>query len=370
MSDSELARLYDDMAREHLTPLWKLESSILPPVPCPKSVAWLWKWKELFDVASRSGRLVTIERGGDRRAVALSNPGLGGAPYATPTLWAAVQWLNGHEVAPAHRHTAQAVRFIIDGRGGYSTVQGDKVYLGRGDMVINPPWYWHDHGSDADEPTIWMDGLDIPLNNYLDANFFEPHAGEQQAVTQVLDGSVMKYGVGQLRPAWEPRSDRYPPIFAYKWELTERALLNLSRVDSSPFDDVALEYTNPHTGRSVMDTISCWIQMLRPAAHTQAHRHTSSAVYYVFEGRGATVIDGIRFDWEQGDMFVVPSWAAHEHLNALNDQRAVMFSIHDTPVMAALGKYREEPLPSSGGRQKVTGRFDSTRVQRANSEAP
>jgi gentisate 1,2-dioxygenase len=141
VSEAKLNALYSDMETENLTPLWKLESDILPWSPQPRAVPWLWKWADLYEIAERSGALVPIERGGDRRAVALRNPGLDGQPYATSTLWAAVQWLNGREVAPAHRHTAQAVRFIIDGSGSYSTVEGDKVYLERGDLVLNPPWF-------------------------------------------------------------------------------------------------------------------------------------------------------------------------------------------------------------------------------------
>ena len=358
----ELDDLYADMKRDSLTPLWQLEADIMPWHPKPKAVPWLWKWPGLFDIARRSGNLVPIERGGDRRAIALSNPGLEGKPYATPTLWAAVQWLNGREVAPAHRHTAQAVRFIIDGKGAYSTVEGDKVYLERGDMVINPPWYWHDHGSDADGAAIWMDGLDIPLNQYLDASFFEPAARETQEVTAVLNGTVLKYGVGQLRPAWESRAVKYPPIFVYKWADTERALENLARADAaSMFDDVALEYTNPHTGASVMDTMTCWIQMLRPGVQTKAHRQVNSAVYHVFEGHGSTIIDGVVFEWSQGDMFVIPSWAAHEHHNGSDEDRAILFSIQDTPVMVALGKYREEALTENDGHQAITRSFDSGR---------
>src|SRR6266508_2646612 len=337
--ETEVDQLYQDLAANHLAPLWRLEASIMPWFPKPKAVPWLWRWPDLHDVAQRSGDLISIERGGDRRAIALSNPGLGGLPYATPTIWAAVQWLNGREVAPAHRHTAQAVRFIIGGEGAYSTVEGDKVFLRRGDLVLNPPWLWHDHGSEADEPSIWMDGLDIPLNNYLDASFFEPYSGDVQPVTEVLDGTILKYSVGQLRPAWEARSADYPPISTYKWADTERALNNLAQVDASPFDDVALEYTNPHSGGPVMRTMTCWIQMLRPGVHTQAHRQVNNAVYHVFEGRGSTIINGVRFDWSQGDMFVVPSWAWHEHCNAAADGRAILFSIQDTPVMTALHKY-------------------------------
>ena len=354
---SEIAQLYDDTEACHLTPLWRIEETLMSRQPKPKAIPWLWKWSALHDIAERSGKLVPIERGGDRRAIALSNPGLAGQPFATPTLWAAVQWLNGHEVAPAHRHTAQAVRFIINGSGSWSTVEGDRVFLERGDFVLTAAWLWHDHGSKSDEPAIWMDGLDIPLNNYLDASFFEPSTSEVQAVTQVLNGTVLKYGVGQLRPAWEKRIVEHPPMHTYKWADTERALTNLAQVDASPFDDVALEYVNPQTGGSVMPSFTAWIQMLRPGIQTQAHRHVSSAVYHVFEGHGATIINGTRFEWEQGDMFVIPSWAWHEHCNTSKDERAILFSIHDTPVMVALNKYREEAYTEHNGYQQVTGVF-------------
>lgn len=358
MLEPEFEKLYQEMDRNNMKPLWRAAHSIMPQTPKPKSVPWLWKWSNVYKTAKRAGELVTIDRGGDRRAMALANPGLGGLPYATATLWAAVQWLNGHETAPAHRHSAQAIRFIIDGKGGYSTVEGDKVYLERGDFVINPPWYWHDHGSDADTPMVWMDALDVPLTNYLEASFFEPNERDIQETKPILDGSVLKYGVGQMRPAWERPCQRYSPIFTYKWETTERALTNLAKVDASPFDDVALEYTNPHTGKPVMDTMTAWIQIIRPGIHTQAHRQVNSAVYHVHEGRGATIIEDVRYDWEQGDFFVIPTWAYHEHINESKTDRAVLFSIQDTPVLVALGKYREEALAENRGHQVVKESFD------------
>jgi len=282
-----------------------------------------------------------VERGGDRRAIALANPGQGGLPYATSTLWAAVQWLNGREVAPAHRHTSQAIRFIIDGAGSYSTVEGDKVFLERGDLVLTPPWMWHDHGSESDERAVWMDALDIPLNNFLDASFFEPYPSETQEITAQLNRSVLKYGIGQLRPAWERPSVGYSPLSTYKWADTERALENLASVEADPFDDVVLE----HTGGPVMRSFSCWVQLLRPGVHTRAHRHTGSWVHLAFEGHGETIVDGVRHAWGPGDMFVVPSWAAHEHVNTSADERAILFSVHDTPLLEALDKYRVEALP-------------------------
>lgn len=355
--DAEVAQLYGDMHTQSLVPLWRIEEALMMTQPKPRTIPWLWKWDTLHEIAARSGRLVPIERGGDRRAIALSNPGLGGQPFATQTLWAAVQWLNGQEVAPAHRHTAQAIRFIINGSGSWSTVEGDRVFLERGDFVLTAPWLWHDHGSKSDEPAIWMDGLDIPINNYLDASFFEPYPQATQPVTEVLGGTVLKYGVGQLRPAWEKRSTQYPPMHTYKWADTERALTNLAQVAASPFDDVVLEYINPHTGGSVMPSFSCWIQMLRPGVQTLAHRHVGSFVYHVFEGEGESIINGVRFEWKQGDFFVIPGWAWHEHSNHSQSERAVLFCMHDTPLLMALNKYREETYTEQQGHQSVTGTF-------------
>lgn len=355
VQETGIARLRDAMQQAHVMPLWELEARIMGAAPAPRTLPWLWRWDQIYALAREAGALVPLERGGDRRALALANPGQDGLPYATSTLWVALQWLNGREVAPAHRHTSQAIRFIVDGSGSYSTVEGDRVFLERGDLVLTPPWTWHDHGSESDERAIWMDALDIPLNNFLDGAFFEPYPDETQPMNKVLNGSVLKYGVGQMRPAWEPRSTEYPPLMTFKWADTERALTRLAQVESNPFDDVALEYTNPHTGAPVMKSFSCQIQMLRPGTHTQAHRHTGSWVYLAFEGSGATVIDGVRYDWREGDMFVLPSWATHEHLNASGSDRAILFAVHDTPLLRAVDKYRTEPAPVE--RQAVTGTF-------------
>jgi gentisate 1,2-dioxygenase len=354
--DAAVETLRSDMKAGNLIPLWELEGEIMGLSPRPKTVPWLWHWEDLYGIAERAGELIPVERGGDRRAIALANPGQGGMPYATSTLWAAVQWLNGREVAPAHRHTSQAIRFIIDGAGSYSTVEGDKVFLERGDLVLTPPWLWHDHGSESDERAIWMDALDIPLNNYLDAPFFENYPHEKQEISKHLNGTVLKYGVGTLRPAAEERQVKYPPMFTYKWADTERALINLAEVESDPYDDVFMEYVNPQTGGPVMRTFSSNIQMLRPGCHTQAHRHTGSSVYLAFEGDGETVIDGVSFEWSSGDMFVVPSWATHEHVNGSSSDRAILFSVTDAPLLKAVDKYRVE---AADGNQEVEGRFEA-----------
>ncbi len=180
-------------------------------------------------------------------------------------------------------------------------------------------------------------------------------------MTAQINGTVLKHGVGQLRPAWEQRSTRYPPLSTYKWADTERALLNLAQVDASPFDDVALEYTNPHTGGPVMQSFTCWIQMLRPRrAYASPPTHRQRGLLGV-RGCGATIINGVEFDWSRGDMFVVPSWAVHEHINWSGDERAILFSIQDTPLLQAVNKYREEACTENGGYQVVSGVFDPSR---------
>lgn len=358
MQENRIEGLLENFAQTNLQPLWTLESDIMPHTPRPKAIPYLWNWDEVYKLAEEAGELITLDKGGDRRAIALANPGLGGMPFATETLWMAVQWLNGKEVAPAHRHTPQAIRFIVDGAGSYSTIEGDRVYLEKGDLVLNPPLLWHDHGSDSNERAIWIDGLDIPLTRYLNANFFEHSHKEVQDVERVQNYSILKYGSGTMKPAWEKEKPKYPPLSTFKWSKTEQALLDLEKSGSaSLFDDIALEYINPLTGNPVMSTFSCWIQMIRPGVHTLAHREVCSTVYFVFEGSGYTVIDGVRFDWKKGDLFVVPNWKLHEHANTSSTERAILFSINDRPTMEALDKYREQEYTENGGHQEVKSVF-------------
>jgi gentisate 1,2-dioxygenase len=316
-----------------------------------------WRWAAIEPLIRRTGELVTPDRGVERRILRLANPGVLGKT-ATHTLSTAVQLLLPGECAPAHRHSPAAIRFIMQGHGAYTTVEGEKCPMEPGDLVLTPSWTWHDHGSESSGPVIWMDGLDIPLIRSLETMFYEAFPDDRQSVSKALGDSVRRYGAGGLKPAWaKPRPD-LPPLVHYTWEHTYAALQQLATVDASPFDGVAMEYINPATGGSALRTIGCWIQMLRPEVHTRAHRQTSSAVYYVFAGQGFSVIEGERFDWNQGDFFVVPPWVWHEHINT-GEAEALLFSIQDVPVFEALGLYREEAYTPNGGHQPVTRVFES-----------
>ena len=319
----------------------------------PQVVTFAWRWADAKPLVLQSGEIVTPDRDVERRVLRLANPGL--AHGTTHTISAALQLLLPGENAPAHRHTPTAIRWVLQGQGAYTTVEGDKCYMEPGDLVLTPSWTWHDHNNEGSEPMIWLDGLDTPLVNNLEATFYEQYPEDQQPIVGVGE-SERKYASGALRPAWEEAGTPYSPLWHYKWDRTQEALRRLAQVDASPFDDVAMEFSDPATGGPVLKTMACWIQLLRPGSGTKAHRHTSSAVYQVFRGKGHSVINGQRFDWAEGDFLVVPAWAWHEHAND-GDDEAILFSIQDIPVMKALSLYREEPYAENAGHQPVTAHF-------------
>jgi len=300
----------------------------------------LWQWVEIEPLLRRTAEFMAPGRGGERRILRIANPGVP-ERTSTHTISLALQYLLPGEVAPAHRHTPNAIRFMLRGQGAYTTVDGDKCVMQPGDLVLTPSMTWHDHGNEGTEPVIWLDGLDSPVIRYLEALSMEPHPEQRQATGLRTGLSECRYGTAGLRPAWNPTDGRPGHLLHYRWEATHDALLRLATVEASPLDDVMLEFIAPATGRSLLPTIGCYIQMLRPGVRTRTHRQTSSAVYVVFEGSGSTVIDGVRYDWQQGDILAVAPWAAHAHSNE-GRAPAILFSIQDVPLLKSLGLYREE----------------------------
>jgi gentisate 1,2-dioxygenase len=152
----ELKQLYEDFESASLAPLWTQRDDLMPDVPTPKAVAHVWQWKKLFNIAERSGELVPVGRGGERRALGLRNPGLPGTAFATPTLWCAIQYLGPHETAPEHRHSQNAFRFVIEGKGVWTVVNGDPVAMERGDLLLTAGWNFHGHHNETDQPMAWI----------------------------------------------------------------------------------------------------------------------------------------------------------------------------------------------------------------------
>lgn len=195
-----------------------------------------------------------------------------------------------------------------------------------------------------------MDGLDVPLTKALNAIFFEMAREQRVPATKPVNGSQAMYGHGRLSPTWVKEAPKFSPLMLYSWEQTMQALSALRDREASPYEGVALEYTHPLTGGPVMPTIGCRVQLIRPGERLKARRVTGSAVFCVAQGAGRTIIDGKRFDWGKGDIIALPSWALHEHANTASGD-AILFSIHDRPVLEALGFYREEALAENGGHQ-------------------
>jgi gentisate 1,2-dioxygenase len=324
--------------QNHMWGLWEIASQMTPQ-PRPEAVAHQWKWSILEQVVKQSATAVPV--GDERRAMQLFNPGLNGAWATTNTLIAAVQVLLPGEIARAHRHSPAAIRFIMQGNGAYTAVEGEKVVMHEGDLVLTPSWQWHDHGNETKETVVWMDGLDVPLTKALNCIFFQMHEELKADHSKPVNGSKALYGHGHLAPTWVKERPRFSPLMLYSFDQTMEALHALRDHDASPYEGIALEYTNPQTGGPVTPTIACRIQMIRKGEKLKARRVTGSSVFHVVQGKGRSVIEGKTFDWGKGDIIALPSWAQHAHSNT-GAEEAILFSISDRPVIESLGFYREE----------------------------
>jgi gentisate 1,2-dioxygenase len=336
-----LEELYDVLPSLNCEPLWTMKGA-LTREPATKMVPALWHYDDVRDMILRAGELISAEDA-DRRVLGFKNPGCGDHEMvrATDTLWAAIQLVLPGEIAPAHRHTAAAIRYIIEGEGGYTTVNGRKVIMETGDFLLTPNWSWHEHGHEGSGPMIWLDGLDLPMVNTLRLVFAD--FGGADVADRPLPAEALR--TGALRPRWAGDAADAPTLV---WKLADvEATLEAHRdAEGSPFDDLIFEYRDPATNGPVMPTMSASMQMLRAGVETQAHRHTSSHVYHVVRGSGSTTISGERLEWRAGDTFALPTWAEHSHANP-GGEDALLFSFSDEPAIEALGLLRAQPPGSS-----------------------
>jgi gentisate 1,2-dioxygenase len=341
-----LREYYRRLATLQAGALWTVANKIEPWFPQPRSVPMLWSYRDLRPLVLEALGLVSGDDAG-RRVVMLVNPQRQEEAATVGLLYSGLQVMGPGESMTAHRHQASALRFVLEGHGAWTIVDGQRLTVGPRDFAITPNWTWHEHGNEGgDAPVIWQDGLDIPLVNALDAPFYEVHPDVYQKQDCVDNSSLLSHGAGQLRPFGEEWRHPYSPLFAYPWEPSYAALCNAARaIEGSPFDGIIMEYSNPLTGGSVMSTMSAHLQLLRPGQHYRAHRLVGSKIYTVAKGRGHSIVAGQRFDWTEGDIFCVPSWAWHEHVNDDDSDDACLFSFNDFPVMRALGFFREQAHP-------------------------
>jgi gentisate 1,2-dioxygenase len=341
-------RLYQDFAAEHMVPLWTAREELMPFHPEPRARPHVWRWKTLYPLAEKAGELVPVGRGGERRAIALANPGFGGLPYATPTLWAAIQYLGPREEAPEHRHTQNAFRFVVEGEGVWTVVDGDPVAMRRGDFLLTPGWAFHGHHNTADAPMAWLDGLDIPFVHGTDSGFFEfgPDTVSDRSTPEVSRGERLWAHPG-LRPVSSiGKAYAKSPLAAYRWEHTDAALAQQLALEAEGYPGVAgpghaaIRFTNPATGGDVMPTIRAEFHRLAPGAVTGTRREVGSSVWQLFSGSGTAVVDGAEHELGHGDLLVVPSWSSLKF--AAGGGGADLFRFCDTPVFERLGQDRVE----------------------------
>jgi len=356
----ELLAYYSELERLKTGALWTVANKIEPWLPKSTSVPVLWRYRDLRPHVLKSVDLVTPEKAG-RRVVYLDNPGRREVVAAVGWLYSGLQVMHPGEAASAHAHSASALRFIMEGRGAYTIVDGHKMTLGVNDFVLTPNGTWHEHGVEADgAPCIWQDGLDIPFVNAMEANFYCVHPRMNQTVEFPVNDMRNAWGSPGLLPGTGSWSKSYSPLFKYEWGPTYEALTRCSRaMEGSVHDGILMEYVNPVTGGPIMPTLGAGMQMLRAGEHTQAHRHTGCAIYQVARGNGFSIVDGQRFDWQERDIFCVPSWAWHEHANGSSSQDACLFNFNDLPVIRSLGLYREERYAGHGGHQTTVQRSDA-----------
>jgi len=335
---------YQRIDKKCLTPLWESLAKLVPQQPETDCVPAIWRYSQIRDDILESGDIITAEEA-VRRVLILENPGLRGQSAITPTLYAGLQLILPGEIAPSHRHVQTALRFIVEGSGSYTAVNGERTTMQPGDFIITPTWTWHDHGNKAEadggQPVVWLDGLDIPFIRAIGAGFSENYPEPVQPVSRPEGDSYLRYGYNMLPVDYEPE-ELTSPIFSYPYARTREALERLkNHGDIDTWDGIKLRYINPATGGYAMPTMATFMQLLPKGFKGQAWRSTDATVYSVVEGRGKVTIADQTFSFEPRDTFVVPSWQT-TRLEA--DDEVVLFSFSDRPIQSALGLLRHERL--------------------------
>lgn len=321
-----------------MTPLWEVLSGLVTPEPQVQTAPAVWHYDEIRPYIMESGSLITAKEA-IRRVLILENPNYQGQSKITNTLYAGLQLILPGEVAPAHRHSQTALRFIVEGTGAYTAVEGERTIMHPGDFVTTPSWTWHDHGNDSDEPMVWLDGLDVPIVGFFDASFAEELDEDSQDVSRPTGDSLARFGAGLLPVGYESTTPA-SPVFNYPYERTREALEQMRKAaEWDPCHGLKMRYINPVNGDYAMPTMATFMQLLPDGMTTAPYRSTDGMVYSVVEGTGRTIVGDRELTWGPRDTFVIPSWARHHHEA---DGDVVLFSFSDRPIQEKLGLWRQD----------------------------
>jgi gentisate 1,2-dioxygenase len=338
---TQLKALYAEMQPRSLFPLWEVMAALVTKQPASPAQVHLWSYADARDYLLRAGDLITAAQA-ERRVLIMENPGLPGTSCATSSLYAGLQLILPGEIAPCHRHAQCALRFVMEGDGAFTAVDGEKAIMRPFDLVLTPGWQWHDHGNTSDKPMIWLDGLDIPTVLHFDASFAE-HLPESAHKETVPPGDTARRYGRNMRPMRGTAADRRPaqqPLFHYPYTEWRDSLESLARSgDPDPHLGHALEFTNPADGGAVMPTISAHVRLLPAGFASRPRKSTDATIFVVVEGHGSALVDGTTTPLQARDTLVVPSWRA---LSFRADTDLVLFGYSDRTAQEKLGLFREQ----------------------------
>ncbi len=338
--DPDLASFSRVIGAHNLAPLWERTLRMQPGSLC---VPALWRYAETQPLLARAAALITTQAA-ERRVLVLENPASRGTFQITQSLFAGLQIILPGEIAPSHRHTPNALRFIIEGEGAYTAVDGERTSMSPGDFVVTPNGAWHDHGNLGSGPVVWLDGLDTPFAQFFGAMFRENHPQESQPVTRAAGDAAARFGANLLPVDYVSgvAGSTRSPLLRYPYARTREALEQLAK-NSAPHaaHGFKMRYANPATGGHVFPTMAAFMQWLPKGFDGRACRGTDGAVYCVVEGSGAIYFGDERREFAPRDCFVIPPWQPHRFM-AHSDGDCVLFSFSDRAAQEALGFWREQ----------------------------
>lgn len=330
---------YDEIRPLNMTPLWEVLHALVPKAPATRVQPVRWRYADARPYLMRSGALITAKEA-ERRVLILENPGCPGESSATGTLYAGLQLILPGEIAPCHRHTQSALRFVVEGDGAYTAVDGERAIMREFDLILTPSWQWHDHGNDGDGPMVWLDGLDIPTIRFFDSGFAETGNDDYQLDRRPPGDSRARFGRNMLPVGFE--KPKTSPVFHYPYAEYRQALEEMKNATEwDAHQGLKLEFINPATGGPMMPTISGFTQLFPKGFSSKPYRATDATVVTVVEGGGTLTVADQRYDLAPRDVIVVPSWATQK-VDATED--LVLFAFSDKGMQEALGVWREERL--------------------------
>jgi gentisate 1,2-dioxygenase len=314
--------------------------SVVTKEPVTRCVPHVWHYDIVKSLVMESGGLISAEEA-LRRVLILENPALRGESKATNTLFAGIQMILPGEIAPAHRHVSSAIRFVLDGEGAYTAVEGEKAFMSPGDFVITANWAPHDHGNPSKKPMLWLDVLDFPAVNFYETSFadYYDEKHKMQNTTRDDGDSLAFYGSGVLADD-APMNLKRSPVINYTYARTRPILDRLKKagnIDKS--HGARVRYTNPVNGGPVLPTMGANLALFPKGFKGEKYRATDGTIFVCTEGGGTTTVDGKVLEWGVNDVFVVPPWKRYSHQV---NKESVLFSISDRPAQESLGIWREQ----------------------------